>query len=814
MKNRWILAAALLLPLGAALAQQTDDFAIPGDAETEAEAFLDGAQIAPDPVEDWAAAPAPATATAPPAAPQPAAAPPVEIPADWTRHSRLGMSFATPPDWQVMEESDDSISVGLYDRQAMRAAMVGIDYIVPGQIDSFEKDIGDLPQDASKGLDIDLGGATPTVTEAEPVVAADGARLIGKRAELIHPDLYFYAQEYQKEARNERGGADGLMMMAINFPREEILPILEIIEASVTLDAAPPPEAETGLDGIVGYPMPLPTGWKRWTNMQDALAFATSPVYSASIVFETGYRARGSWDGDDEFANPPDNARGEILGQPASVKSGLTGQPYMQVGYSMVPALRTVYRLDLCLANGDPVVIQTYAAEKWLETSDYAPLLDVVTLTLPPDAIPCPQPGEEPAAPVVAQPAPPPPPVAQGGEAASGWTVYQNARFGTSVRYPQSHFAITGQPPENDDGRAFASPDGTASMLVWGGFNALGQTIAEMASEAAEWRDTAAMEVFLTGDTWFSVKYRDGGIVTRRQAILDGQDVLHSVLIRYPETQEADFGPVAEAIVTSLAAPTDTAPAPVPPVPQADPMEQAFWQSVRGSSYPADFRAYLQNWPQGQHADEARRRIAELEAPPPAPQVNDTQMELAFWQSIQGANEPAMYQAYLDQWPNGTFASLARLQIQRLGGSGVAPDPSPGVITMAPPPPPQPAARYYTPSRGTAERQAVMDAARVPVQAELGQPVIFLVSVLNCDGTWCYLQAEPLRPDGTKLDWRTTPYARDWAADVMSDVVMVLMRRQGSGYQAVDHIIGPTDVYWYNWLAPYGLPERLFNPNG
>lgn len=117
----------------------------------------------------------------------------------------------------------------------------------------------------------------------------------------------------------------------------------------------------------------------------------------------------------------------------------------------------------------------------------------------------------------------------------------------------------------------------------------------------------------------------------------------------------------------------------------------------------------------------------------------------------------------------------------------------------------------YTPARGTGERAAMMDAARVPVVPAIGQRVIFVVDVLNSDGHWAFLQGTPVNPDGTPLQWSKTNFARDWAADVMSDVVMVLMRNEGGKWHAVDWAIGPTDVAWYDWITSYGLPERLFS---
>ncbi|WGW04747.1 hypothetical protein [Tropicibacter oceani] len=123
-----------------------------------------------------------------------------------------------------------------------------------------------------------------------------------------------------------------------------------------------------------------------------------------------------------------------------------------------------------------------------------------------------------------------------------------------------------------------------------------------------------------------------------------------------------------------------------------------------------------------------------------------------------------------------------------------------------------PVGALYTPQRGSAERSAIMDAARVPIVPAIGQHVIFVVDVLNSDGHWAYLQATPVNADGTPLNWLRTNYASDWAADAMSDVVMVLLRRDGAGWQAIDWIVGPTDVAWLEWVPRYMLPVRLFQP--
>lgn len=71
-----------------------------------------------------------------------------------------------------------------------------------------------------------------------------------------------------------------------------------------------------------------------------------------------------------------------------------------------------------------------------------------------------------------------------------------------------------------------------------------------------------------------------------------------------------------------------------------------------------------------------------------------TQFELTFWQSVDDSNDPAMYEAYLAKYPDGTFAPLARAKIAMLrkgqpaGASAAA---SPASVPAPPPPPPPPA---------------------------------------------------------------------------------------------------------------------------
>ena len=41
-------------------------------------------------------------------------------------------------------------------------------------------------------------------------------------------------------------------------------------------------------------------------------------------------------------------------------------------------------------------------------------------------------------------------------------------------------------------------------------------------------------------------------------------------------------------------------------------------------------------------------------------------VELAFWDTVKDSDNPAMYAAYLEQYPEGSFATLAKVRIEEL----------------------------------------------------------------------------------------------------------------------------------------------------
>ena len=106
----------------------------------------------------------------------------------------------------------------------------------------------------------------------------------------------------------------------------------------------------------------------------------------------------------------------------------------------------------------------------------------------------------------------------------------------------------------------------------------------------------------------------------------------------------------------------------------------------------------------------------------------------------------------------------------------------------------------HTPAKGSAEQAQIIDAARVPVVAEIGQPVVFVVDILNSDGVWAYLNGRPQNPDGTEIDWSHTLLADAMAMGITSREVMVLLHHEGKGWVVIEYFMGPTDVAWKGWI--------------
>lgn len=93
-----------------------------------------------------------------------------------------------------------------------------------------------------------------------------------------------------------------------------------------------------------------------------------------------------------------------------------------------------------------------------------------------------------------------------------------------------------------------------------------------------------------------------------------------------------------------------------------DATEIAFWQSVQASDDDAEYQIYLERYPEGAFADLARARLEGTS------KIEEPGVELAFWETVRASEDSTMIKAYLDKYPDGEFRALAEILLQRQDG--------------------------------------------------------------------------------------------------------------------------------------------------
>ncbi len=115
-----------------------------------------------------------------------------------------------------------------------------------------------------------------------------------------------------------------------------------------------------------------------------------------------------------------------------------------------------------------------------------------------------------------------------------------------------------------------------------------------------------------------------------------------------------------------------------------------------------------------------------------------------------------------------------------------------------------------TPQPGTAERQAITNALRVPVQKQLKRKVIFKVDNLKVQDGWAFLQGVPQQSDGSPMQYRGTKYQEAIDAGAFDDGIVALLQKRGGKWQVVDYVIGANDVPYLDWDQKYHAPSDIF----
>src|SRR5215813_856152 len=102
-----------------------------------------------------------------------------------------------------------------------------------------------------------------------------------------------------------------------------------------------------------------------------------------------------------------------------------------------------------------------------------------------------------------------------------------------------------------------------------------------------------------------------------------------------------------------------------PTIATVDPaaIELAYWDTIKNSNNPEDFKSYLAKYPDGQFAELAKSRS---QAARPASGGGSDSVEMIYWNTIKDSKNPADFKAYVTKFPGGLFVELANARISSL----------------------------------------------------------------------------------------------------------------------------------------------------
>src|SRR5580698_2164262 len=119
------------------------------------------------------------------------------------------------------------------------------------------------------------------------------------------------------------------------------------------------------------------------------------------------------------------------------------------------------------------------------------------------------------------------------------------------------------------------------------------------------------------------------------------------------------------AVLDDLPSLSELPPEPTEGEPQS--VELLFWESIKDSTRIADYEAYLRQYPEGSFVPLARTRLEEFaSAAGGMRDPKDRDVELSFWESVRESDNPASLQAYLEKYPDGEFKSLAEIRLREI----------------------------------------------------------------------------------------------------------------------------------------------------
>lgn len=106
----------------------------------------------------------------------------------------------------------------------------------------------------------------------------------------------------------------------------------------------------------------------------------------------------------------------------------------------------------------------------------------------------------------------------------------------------------------------------------------------------------------------------------------------------------------------------------------------------------------------------------------------------------------------------------------------------------------------------SADRKLILEAIRPKAEKAIGMKIKFSVRTLRMVKNFAYIYAQPMKADGSEIDWSETKFAQDYADGVFDAGVMALLKKSGKVWKVLEWDLGATDFPGEEWCKKHHAP--------